>query len=105
LPFDQFRQGGKIDSDSGKWICGGCNRCPDCGLSLGNGQLQRHDCLMPKLEAALVVELDSREKKLLAWMASSLDRCDAAALIALLERAVNSGGESIDLDERWEVVE
>ena len=70
LPLHRFRDGGRLDSDTGDWICGDCNRCPDCGLSLGDGRRHVHRCRFPILARAIGLGLTPVEKRYVGWLAS-----------------------------------
>lgn len=90
LPFVQFLEGGRITTDTG-WLCKDCNRCPDCGLGMGNGRTHSHRCRVPALTKALGVTLVPHEKRLIGWLASSLDRLDTQAFVDLFTRARSHG--------------
>jgi len=81
LPFDRFHDGGRIDSDTGDWFCGGCNRCPDCGLGRADGVDPGHRCRFPRLAKAIGVKLSATERREVVWLAS----CDPETADAFSE--------------------
>jgi len=97
-PFGDFRLGGRINSITGDWICGTCNACPDCGLSRGDGGFHIHRCHVPLLTTALGVKLTPREKRLIGWLCSSIERSDAKTLAELFARS--RAGESTTPSKR-----
>lgn len=67
-----------IDPMAGEIIKG---RCPHCG-AIASG----HHCHVPLLLGAIAVEVTPHERFLIAWLASCLDRSDAAAFADLFIR-------------------